>query len=230
MQKARAILYALLAAAFYAVNVPCSKLLLEYVNAATMAALLYLGAGIGIGILFLFSKQKQSAKLDRNDLPFVIGMIVLDIAAPIFLMLGVRCGSASNASLLGNFEIVATTVIALAGFKEAVSRRLWAAIALITLSSVLLSFEGTDSFRFSRGSLFVLLATVCWGFENNCTRNISSKNTYDRAVRHRVSSDDRRNCAGGGGYADPAAHPSTPAHIHAHARRQYPYPYDHAFA
>ena len=106
-------------------------------------------------------------------------MIVLDIAAPILLMLGIRHGSASNASLLGNFEIVATTLIALLVFHETVTGRLWGAIALITLSSILLSFEGTDSFHFSRGSLFVLLATACWGFENNCTRNIATKNTYE---------------------------------------------------
>ena len=56
------------------------------------------------------------------------------------------------------------------------------AISFITLSSILLSFEGADSFRFSYGSLFVLAATVCWGFENNCTRNISSKSTYEIVV------------------------------------------------
>ena len=100
-------------------------------------------------------------------------------AAPIFLMLGISYGTSANASLLSNFEIVATTVIALLIFKEAVSKKLWVAIAFITLSSILLSFEGADSFRFSYGSLFVLVATVCWGFENNCTRNISSKSTYE---------------------------------------------------
>ena len=182
MQKTKAILFALLAAAFYAVNVPFSKLLLAHIGATTMAALLYLGAGLGIGVMSLFSSQKQSARLDRRDLPFVMGMIVLDIAAPIFLMLGISHGSSSNASLLGNFEIVATTVIALAVFKEAVYRRLWAAIALITLSSILLSFDGADSFRFSYGSLLVLLATVCWGFENNCTRMLSSKSTYEIVI------------------------------------------------
>ena len=97
-------------------------------------------------------------------------------------MLGLHYGTSSNASLLGNFEIVATTVIALFVFKEAVSKRLWGAIALITLSSILLSFEGADSLHFSYGSLFVLLATTCWGFENNCTRKISSKNTYEIVV------------------------------------------------
>lgn len=34
-------------------------------------------------------------------------------------MIGIDIGSAANASLLGNFEIVATTVIALLLFKEA---------------------------------------------------------------------------------------------------------------
>lgn len=106
-------------------------------------------------------------------------MIALDIAAPIFLMMGINIGSASNASLLGNFEIVATTLLALFLFKEKVSARLWIAIAFITASSIVLSFEGNDSFHFSMGSLFVILATCCWGLENNCTRKISEKSTYE---------------------------------------------------
>ena len=180
----KAILCAFLAALFYAVNIPLSKLLLNSVGPTTMAALLYLGAGIGVGIMALFMAggRKNSAPLSRRDIPFVIGMIVLDIAAPILLMLGIRHGSPANASLLGNFEIVATAVVALFFFKEAVSLRLWTAIALITAASALLSFEGGESLRFSYGSLFVLLATACWGFENNCTRRISSKSTYEIVI------------------------------------------------
>ena len=55
-------------------------------------------------------------------------------------------------------------------------------VFFITLASALLSFEGADSFKFSYGSLFVIAATVCWGFENNCTRNIASKSTYEIVV------------------------------------------------
>ena len=181
MGKTKAILFALFAAAFYAINVPLSKLLLNHVGATTMAALLYLGAGFGVGIMSLGSREKGE-RLTKTDLPYVLGMIALDIAATIFLMLGLGYGSSSNASLLGNFEIVATTLIALCIFRESVTKRLWAAIGLITLSSILLSFEGAESFRFSVGSLFVLLATVCWGFENNCTRSISSKSTYEIVI------------------------------------------------
>ena len=177
----KAIIYAFLAAVFYAINIPASKVLLRDVGPTTMAALLYLGAGIGIALLSLAGRRvgKTSAPLSRQDLPFTIGMIALDIAAPIFLMLGIRHGTSANASLLGNFEIVATTLFALFLFREAVSKRLWGAIGLITASSILLSFEGTESLRFSLGSLFVLLAAICWGFENNCTRSISSKSTYE---------------------------------------------------
>ena len=178
--KLKAIMFAFLAAVFYAINVPISKVLLQHVGPTTMAALLYLGAGIGIGMMSLFNKKdrEKAESLTKAELPYIVGMIVLDIAAPIFLMLGISYGSSANASLLGNFEIVTTTVIALILFKEAVTKRLWVAIGLITLSSILLSFEGTDSFHFSYGSLLVIMATVCWGLENNCTRELSSKSTY----------------------------------------------------
>ena len=173
-------MFAFLAAVFYAINVPISKVLLQHVGPTTMAAFLYLGAGIGIGMMSLFNKKdrEKAESLTKADLPYIVGMIVLDIAAPIFLMLGFSYGSSANASLLGNFEIVATTVIALILFKEAVTKRLWLAIWPITLSSIMLSLEGTDSFHFSYCSLLVIMATVCWGLENNCTRELSSKSTY----------------------------------------------------
>ena len=179
-EKAAAVCYAIAAAVFYALNVPCSKLLLDKITPTFMAALLYLGAGAGVGIMYLFHHRHESPteRLEKKDMPYTVGMVLLDIIAPILLMLGVKLGTSANASLLGNFEIVATTLIALFIFKEKVSRKLWAAIGLITLSSIILSFGGEDSFTFSVGSLLVLGATACWGLENNCTRSISDKSTY----------------------------------------------------
>lgn len=179
-KKSGAILYAFLAAAFYAINMPLSKLLLQKIEPTFMAALLYLGAGIGISIIFLFRKQTddQEERLSRKELPYVIGMILLDVAAPIFLMIGLTTATSANASLLNNFEIVATSLIAMFIFKELISPRLWIAIILITLSSMLLSFKDMSSLTFSLGSVFVLAAALCWGFENNLTRKISSKNTF----------------------------------------------------
>lgn len=179
-KRVLAIFFAVLAAALYAINIPISKLLLVHVAPTMMASYLYLGAGIGIGILFLVRKKEDAAdeKITRKDLPNVLGMILLDVIAPILLMFGLLDSASSNASLLNNFEIVCTALIALFVFKEAISKRMWISLALITLSSFLLSFEDIMSFRFSWGAVFVLLATLCWGLENNCTRNLSNKNTY----------------------------------------------------
>ena len=180
-RKFMAVILALLAAIFYAINTPFSKVLLNKIPPTFMASFLYLGAGIGVGIMYLFRSKNEDKyeRLNKIDFPYTIGMIILDIAAPVFLMIGINIGSASNASLLGNFEIVATTLIALLIFKEKVTSKLWVAIGFITVSSIVLSIEGAVSFQFSLGSLFVILATCCWGLENNCTRKISDKSTYE---------------------------------------------------
>ena len=173
-----ATIYAIAAAALYAINIPFSRLLLKQVQPTMMAAFLYLGAGLGLLIYSQIAKGKEESEpLTKAEFPYTIGMIVLDIAAPILLMLGLECTNSANASLLNNFEIVATSMIALLVFKEVLSKRLTTAIALVTLASAVLSFEGKGSFQFHTGSLFVLGAACCWGLENNCTRTLSSKSS-----------------------------------------------------
>ena len=168
--------FAVLAAALYAINIPLSKVLLNYVQPTMMAAFLYLGAGIG---LFLYGKvtKEQGEQLTKAELPYTVGMIVLDIAAPILLMLGLDQTNSANASLLNNFEIVATSLIAFLVFREKLSKRLTIAIVLVTAASIALSFEGEGSFQFNTGSLLVLGAACCWGLENNCTRMLSNKSS-----------------------------------------------------
>jgi len=184
--KNLATLYAILAAALYAINVPFSKVLLRYVEPTMMAAFLYLGAGLGM-FLYSFAARKagkaaSTEPLTRKELPYTIGMVVLDIFAPILLIFGIQASNAANVSLINNFEIVATSLIALLVFKEVISRRLWIAIALVTVASVILSFEGKGSFEFNTGSLLVFGACLCWGLENNCTRMISNKSSIEIVV------------------------------------------------
>lgn len=184
--KKSALIYAILAAALYAINVPLSKLLLGYAGPTMMAAFLYLGAGIGLflygAIEKLSGKKIKREPLTRKELPYTVAMVVLDIAAPILLMLGIKSTTSANVTLLNNFEIVATSIIALVVFKEAISKKLWLAIALVTVASAILSYEGTGSFVFNKGSLFVLGACLCWGFENNCTKMISNKSSVEIVV------------------------------------------------
>lgn len=175
----KGIAFAILAASLYAINAPFSKILLEFMPPTLMAGFLYVGAGIGMTFIALIQKVKKTdtkeLKLTKTELPYTIAMIILDIAAPICLLVGLNATTAANASLLNNFEIVGTAIIALMVFKEKISPRLWFGIFFITLSCGMLSFEDVSSLHFSYGSLFVLLSAICWGFENNCTRKISSK-------------------------------------------------------
>ena len=186
MKQTKPILFAVLAAALYALNSPFSKILLTGLSPTMLAALLYLGAGLGmLAVGFLQKRAGTAGKekpLTKKELPYTVGMVVLDIMAPISLMSGLMMTTAANASLLNNFEIVATSLIALFLFREKISKRLWLGIAFVTVASILLSVEDYSSFSFSAGSFFVLLACVFWGFENNCTRKLSSKNPLEIVV------------------------------------------------
>lgn len=184
--KNTATMLAILAAALYAINVPVSKLLMEHIGSTMMASLLYLGAGIGmliyVGITKAIGKKSRKEPLTKKELPYTIAMVILDIIAPILLMLGIANTNSANVSLLNNFEIVATSLIALIVFKEVISRKLWIAIGLVVVASVILSFEGMGAFSFNKGSLFVLGACICWGFENNCTKMISNKSSEEIVI------------------------------------------------
>lgn len=181
-----AIFLAILAAALYAISTPVSKMMLQVVPPTMIAAFLYLGAGIGVGTMMLvrFERKRPSTeeRLHRRDIPYTVAMVALDIAAPILMMFGLKTCSAANTSLLNNFEIVATAIIALLFFGEAVGRRLWTAIAFVTAASILLSLDDGsigEALSFSKGSLLVLGATICWGLENNCTRQIADRDPME---------------------------------------------------
>src|SRR5574344_883523 len=180
------LLFALISAALYSLSTPCSKILLSHIPPLMMAAYLYLGAGCGLFAIRSFQRMTKSpnteARLSRSDLPYTIGMVLLDIAAPICLMSGISLTTAASASLLSNFEIVTTSLIALLIFKEAISPKLWIAIILVSAASFLLSLDGASGILFSKGSLLVMLACLCWGFENNCTRKLSAKDPQEIVI------------------------------------------------
>lgn len=177
MNKNKAIRYAIYAALLYAVSTPFSKVLMEKIPPAFMAGLLYLGAAAGMVIIAIFSRKKckEEVSFTHKDIPYLIMMVILDIAAPILLMTALKYSSAESVSLLNNFEIVATALIALLFFKEKISPRLWIAIILITAASIMLSLSGNGPLSISVYSLLALLACCCWGLENNCTRKLSNR-------------------------------------------------------
>jgi drug/metabolite transporter (DMT)-like permease len=174
-------LQALLAAILFGASAPLAKLLLGEIEPVLLAALLYLGSGFGLLAAQVFRKVgkpagEAEAGLKKADLPWLTGAILCGgIAAPIVLMFSLRETPAATASILLNFEGVATTLIALIFFKEAIGRRAVGAIALITLASIFLTLNLKGGWGFSLGALGVLAACILWGMDINFTRNISAK-------------------------------------------------------
>ena len=136
------ILQALLAALFFGASAPLSKLLLGDVPPVLMAAFLYLGSGTGISLVKLsqrLTSKQREAGIKPPDGKWLAGAILSGgILAPIVLMVSLQNTPASTASLLLNFEGVATTLIALFFFRESVSRRALTAIFVITLAGIFL--------------------------------------------------------------------------------------------
>ena len=174
-------LQALLAAALFGASAPLAKGLLGEIEPVALAALLYLGCGVGV-LLYKFAQrlagagQDAEARISRGDWKWLAASVFAGgVAAPIILMISLRETPASTASLLLNFEGVATTLIAALVFKEAVSRYAVWAILLVTAASALLSWDTSGQWGLSLGALGVLAACVFWGIDNNATRNISAK-------------------------------------------------------
>jgi drug/metabolite transporter (DMT)-like permease len=175
------VLQAFLAALLFGASAPVSKLLLGEIEPIPLAAFLYLGSGIGLFVFQIFQRSNQSenseAPVTRSDLGWLAGAIVAGgVVAPILLLFSLRATPGATASLLLNFESVATTLVAALAFKEAVSRRAWMAITVITAGSILLSLTPNDEWGISWGAIGVLAACVFWGIDNNFTRNICAKN------------------------------------------------------
>lgn len=176
-KKVYSMFQAIMAAVLFGASAPIAKLLLGEVEPISMASFLYLGSGFGLLIYRLIFKQTGiEAKIVKTDIKWLLGAIFAGgVAAPIVLMFSLKNAPASTASLLLNFESVATTLIAALIFKEAIGKRIWTAILIITGASILLSFDFKDEWGFSIGALGVVLACTLWGVDNNFTRNISAK-------------------------------------------------------
>jgi len=175
---------ALLAALLFGASAPIAKMLLRDISPLFMASFLYLGSGVGLLLWqmigrFASHQPKSEASLTKKDHPWLFGAILFGgILAPILQMFSLRITPASTASLLLNFEGVATTLIAILIFKEAIGKKVWWAIILITLASILLSWDFRNAWGLSLGAIGIILACISWGVDNNMTRNISSKNPF----------------------------------------------------
>jgi len=112
--KNRSIVYAFAAAFLFGSSTPLVKLLLDEIQPVLLAVFLYLGSGVGLSIYKSIGRiaareLERDAGLVKNDVPWLIGAIISGgIVVPIILLVNLKYTPAATASLLMNFEVVAT--------------------------------------------------------------------------------------------------------------------------
>jgi drug/metabolite transporter (DMT)-like permease len=168
--------FAIASAIFFSFNVPISKILLDFVSPYWLASLLYFGAGLGTLFYYQFTKKKTTTHGKVSNQTFWYGlMIILDIFAPIFFLIGVKETNGSLVGLLSNAELIFTLMIALLFFREKLSRFSWIASILIVFGLIIANYQGM-SIQFEIGSLWIILGTLFWGLENNVSKKLSFGN------------------------------------------------------
>jgi drug/metabolite transporter (DMT)-like permease len=173
-----AVLYALASAVLFGVSTPAAKVLVGSIHPATLAGLLYCGAGVGVAGLrrtlpAAITGAPETA-LSRADVPWLAAAIGAGgILGPLLLMFGLTRTDAATASLLLTLEGAATALMAWFIFHENFDRRIAVGMASIVAGAAILSWSGVPSFDSIAGPLAIAGACVSWGLDNNLTRKVS---------------------------------------------------------
>lgn len=104
-------------------------------------SLLYLGAGIGMYLMEKLRRNHEEQPLTRQELPYTVAMMVLDIAAPIFLMIGLtRCSAAKTSTYYAVSPFIGAA-LSLLIFREIPSVTFWVALVVMAAGTYLASVE-----------------------------------------------------------------------------------------
>src|SRR5213082_2976444 len=146
---------ALASALLFGATTPIAKQLLNGASPLLVAGLLYLGSGVGLTLLRLVQDRGLSpTSLKRSDWPWL---------------------AAATASLLLNFEVVFTAVLAWVVFHEATSQRVLIGFAAIFAGGLALAWPAQLAAPGrSLGLVLIAAACLCWALDNNLTRKISA--------------------------------------------------------
>jgi drug/metabolite transporter (DMT)-like permease len=165
----RGVLLALAAALAFGLSTPFVQLAAEGLGPFSTAALLYGGAaGLAAALGGVAPIPRGSWR--TLGLVAVFGAFV----APALLAAGLARASGTAASLLLNFEAVATVILGALIHREAVGRRVWVAVAVIAGGGMLLVLDREDGgLHLDLGLLLVVGATLGWALDNTLSRALS---------------------------------------------------------
>lgn len=171
----RGIALGLLAAALFGASVPLTKILAGGSDPLVIAGLLYLGAGGALaGVRAL--RPTVETPLRRTDVPWLAGIVLSGaILGPALLVIGLRRLPGVPGALLLNLEAPLTALLAVAVFREHLSRNGWAAVVLLAAGATVLA-AAPGALRIDGwGGAALVGACAAWAVDTNLTQRLSTR-------------------------------------------------------
>ena len=163
------VLIGVVSAALFGIATPLSKVLLADLSQFQLAGLLYLGAGVAM-LPFVVLRRRTSSRIPvdgKNALRLGAAVLFGGCLGPVLLLSGLASAQAASVSLWLNLELAATAVLGFLFFKDHLDVFGWLGVGGALLAGVLVTLhEGSAGIL---PALFVALACVCWGLDNNFT-------------------------------------------------------------
>jgi drug/metabolite transporter (DMT)-like permease len=173
LPAAHGVVLALLSAMLFGASTPLLQRVGVNVGGWLTAACLYAGAGV-MGFL-LRADAAREAKVRREHWPRLAAMALFGaVLGPASLAWGLQHTSGVGASLMLTSEAIFTATLAALLYGEHISRRVAAAISILTLGGACVALDGAEGGTMQLlGVLAVLGATVAWGMDNTLSRSLA---------------------------------------------------------
>jgi len=182
---------AITSALLFGAGATLNKIVLSETHPTIVAGLIYLFAGLSLSLIRLSPLQKRIVSAFETKTKTEIGIVKKDLVvlafvvlsgstiAPYLFLNGLNQTTAINASLLQNAESLFTVLIAFLVLGERATKKDWVGIAFLTVGALFLTTNG----EFQRltlsqsllGNVFVVVACLFWGIDNNLSRFLSKK-------------------------------------------------------
>lgn len=168
-------LTSLTAAVLFGVSTPLVQRFGVGVGSFSMAALLYAGAAL-VGAC-LRRPVDREARLRSGDAPRLLLMALFGaVLGPVALAWGLQHTNGTSASLKLTLEAVFTAALARLWYREAIDRRVAAAMRMLAVGGMLLVFDRAASGGAQwLGLLAVTAARVAWGVDNTLSRPLAKR-------------------------------------------------------
>lgn len=163
-----------------------SKPLLEVVNPLFFTTIVTFAPAVLFTPISVRSKENKHIKKQGYAI-LAATAIASGLVAPYIYFVGLQQSTASDATLLGNGEMVFTVLIATMFFGERLGRKGYLALTLLAFGIVAvitdLQFSATSLNFAAPGHILILSATFLWGVDNNVTSAITERVDVARIIQ-----------------------------------------------